>query len=1688
MRLFYRPLIATLVLLVARPSLLGQIVNVSNSTATPTAGVGRDYIKQLQETVDPASGSLSVRIGVPVPPGRGLTLPFAFSYDSNSASLVVSQPGRMAWSYNRNIFANGSWSNTLPSLTSALVQWQDPSKPNPPPCFASTGYMFQDASGARHSLGLSAILNAGLSPSCLTSHWTNYFTGGDDFLQATLSGYITTTSSGPGEGEVRIAQADATVYDFANSVNPGAWNCSVGSIGDNTFAAAMPRTIEDRNGNTITISSPCAGNTFSISDTTGRTALSFTATANSSAGGFNSYWITGVSVSGLSQPYNVAWSTGSYPQVSLNATAINGNNGCNGVPNWNSIVPGPQFTQVTAITLPNGKQYQFNYDPTYGALSKITYPDGGYVSYTWGLNPQSAEVSYTSLSGQAYSCQYVYDRPAILHRYVSFDGTTVALQQDFAYSTTWTGQLWATKQTTVTTHDLVRGTATFQTIYSYSPILVPQIPNVSPPYSPYTNYADRQLPVETTVTYKGFNGAVLRTVSKHWIDQYELGCEVQTLDSGAISGSFYTYGPGHVITDKKEYDFGILTPSNCPVVPTNTSTRETITTYQGFASTPIYPGSPSILDEPATVSTYGNGTLLAQTNFTYDQYTQFPLQPVANLPAGTHDETNYSATSTQPRGNATTVTRKCLQTCTDAVTTNTFDETGQLLSKTDPCGNATCADMTGTNHTTSFSYADSYDSPPSSNTNAYLTQITDPLGHTTKFEYAYSDGKVIQSTDQNSLITGYLYADSLRRLTETDFPDSGSIILSYNDVAPTPSITTSKKINSAQTLTSVAIRDGFGHVTHTQLTSDPQGTVYTDVTYDGLGRVYTASNPYRSGTDITTTSGTTTYGYDALSRKTSETYPDNSVLTTAYCGASTLVTDPTGKWRRSRGDALGRLVEVDEPNAVGATVNPNGCVGTGEPIWVTSYTNDALGNLTQVVQNGSHTRTFAYDSLSRMLTSNSPEVGTLTYTYDANNNVSTKKDARLITTTYGYDVLNREKTVTYSNSDPGISINYDEATCLTGVPQCNNIGHRTSMTDAAGSEIWAYDVPDRIHKEQRTTSGITKSTTYNLDYAGNVTSVVYPTGRTVNFAYDSADRPSSAADGSNGITYATGFKTSPGATCLANVTCYTPQGTFYALSIGQSSSFTNGLNLTHIYNSRLQPNEFKASSAGGNAIDISYNFVDPVSGKNAGHVYGITNNIDTTRSQVFTYDQLNRITSALTTSTHATSPTHCWGETYSLDAWANLQSIAQTTNPSYTGCTGESGFSATANGNNHLSGLTYDSSGNTLTDGANTYTWDGESQLKSAAGVNYLYDGDGRRVSKSNGKLYWYGSGDEILAETNASGTTTAEYIFFGGKRVAMLPAGANPIYYIEDLLGTSRVTTSNTGVVCYDADYYPYGGERAYTNTCPQNYKFEGKERDTETGNDDFGARYYSNLFGRWLSADWSNVPVPVPYANLTNPQTLNLYSMVADDPESFADLDGHFLNYGRNVTGYYIDADCFGSPDWKCFLQANANDGNSQSQQAAQNQQQQTQAQAQNQNQNQQNQQQSTAPANSRTDVVLYGREYTPTPQRSTAFLWEMDWYAGSCSGDKCSQSAANQKQTISLVEKVGNGEWKPTGDPIKGVAHDQISPEPKTFNQHWFVDGKQVQLVVGKDSKGNLIKTWEVHVVINKTGDRPVYSPVP
>jgi len=71
--------------------------------------------------------------------------------------------------------------------------------------------------------------------------------------------------------------------------------------------------------------------------------------------------------------------------------------------------------------------------------------------------------------------------------------------------------------------------------------------------------------------------------------------------------------------------------------------------------------------------------------------------------------------------------------------------------------------------------------------------------------------------------------------------------------------------------------------------------------------------------------------------------------------------------------------------------------------------------------------------------------------------------------------------------------------------------------------------------------------------------------------------------------------------------------------------------------------------------------------------------------------------------------------------------------------------------------------------------------------------------------------------------------------------------------------------------------------------YKFTGKERDSESGLDMFGARYYGSSLGRFMTPDWAAKPTAVPYAMFGDPQSLNLYSYVHNNPLFKADDDGH-------------------------------------------------------------------------------------------------------------------------------------------------------------------------------------------------------
>ncbi|HEY1731439.1 MAG TPA: RHS repeat-associated core domain-containing protein, partial [Terriglobales bacterium] len=115
--------------------------------------------------------------------------------------------------------------------------------------------------------------------------------------------------------------------------------------------------------------------------------------------------------------------------------------------------------------------------------------------------------------------------------------------------------------------------------------------------------------------------------------------------------------------------------------------------------------------------------------------------------------------------------------------------------------------------------------------------------------------------------------------------------------------------------------------------------------------------------------------------------------------------------------------------------------------------------------------------------------------------------------------------------------------------------------------------------------------------------------------------------------------------------------------------------------------------------------------------------------------------------------------------------------------------------------------------------------------------------------------------------------------------------YYLYDHLGTTRKIVNQFGTLCYDADYFPWGAvQNLVTNTCrAQNYKFTGKERDPDMGQDYFGARFYKGDMSRFFSPDWASSPEPVPYSKLDHPQSLNLYTYVQNNPTSFRDADGH-------------------------------------------------------------------------------------------------------------------------------------------------------------------------------------------------------
>jgi RHS repeat-associated protein len=162
------------------------------------------------------------------------------------------------------------------------------------------------------------------------------------------------------------------------------------------------------------------------------------------------------------------------------------------------------------------------------------------------------------------------------------------------------------------------------------------------------------------------------------------------------------------------------------------------------------------------------------------------------------------------------------------------------------------------------------------------------------------------------------------------------------------------------------------------------------------------------------------------------------------------------------------------------------------------------------------------------------------------------------------------------------------------------------------------------------------------------------------------------------------------------------------------------------------------------------------------------------------------------------------------------------------------------------------------------------------------------------------GPGGEQVTEVGAAGASAPQHtnVWPGGGLAATYDFKNGGLHFdLADPLGTKRVQVSGIGTAELNCVSLPFGNNIGNTRTtnctgsvpdATENH-FTGKERDSESGLDYFGARYYGSSMGRFMSPDWSVQAQPVPYAKLDNPQSLNLYAYVENNPVTSRDMDGH-------------------------------------------------------------------------------------------------------------------------------------------------------------------------------------------------------
>src|SRR4030095_5794343 len=308
--------------------------------------------------------------------------------------------------------------------------------------------------------------------------------------------------------------------------------------------------------------------------------------------------------------------------------------------------------------------------------------------------------------------------------------------------------------------------------------------------------------------------------------------------------------------------------------------------------------------------------------------------------------------------------------------------------------------------------------------------------------------------------------------------------------------------------------------------------------------------------------------------------------------------------------------------------------------------------------------------------------------------------------------------------------------------------------------------------------------------------------------------------------------------------------------------------------------------------------------------YSVSGTIQYT--QTFQYDQLNRLRYAVEHNNGVYNDgARAWYQTFDYDQYGNRGINVANTSDNADAANNALQLADFSGANNRITraGFIYDAAGNLIAEPGKSYTYDAENRIVTAtlaggATIQYVYDGNDRRVKKIVGGVatrFEYGAGGKLIAERNDSnGNVIKDYFYKGGELLATSKIGNSGEYEYAtaDHRGSPRAWTDVSGNLTAGGrhDYLPFGeglfagvgtratdqGYASNTQQDGQRKQFASQERDSEIGLDYFVARYYSSAQGRFTTPDSFG-------GRCSNPQTLNLYAYVRNNPLKYIDPTGH-------------------------------------------------------------------------------------------------------------------------------------------------------------------------------------------------------